>query len=55
MDLFAKVKAWLGEYDTGAATSFRLERYLGKSTDLADLEHRIKHWDTMTDAEKEKW
>jgi hypothetical protein len=55
MSLITKVKAWLGEHDAGFANDFRLERYLGRNSDLADLEHRIRHWDTMSDAEKERW
>jgi hypothetical protein len=34
---------------------WRLERYLAESIDLADLEHRIKRWDYMTEAERNHW
>jgi hypothetical protein len=45
--LFYRFIAWMR-----SPTDFRMERYLARSVDVADLEHRLQKWSRMSEADK---
>ncbi len=51
MNILQRLIGWF----TTSPINFSMERYLSQSSDLADLEHRMKKWEYMSDSEKSRY
>lgn len=51
MNLIKRLVSWFDNRHF----DYRLERYLASSVDLSDLERRQVRWESMSEAERNRW